>query len=108
MQVLRQRSMPLVATALINEHPGIREGVGLNATKLLKFLTYIDSLYSDVPYHNSMHALQVLWATHSLLHSSNLICLLPPLYVVAIMVAAACHDVGHKCAAFAPVYRITI
>jgi hypothetical protein len=35
---------------------------------------------------------------HAMLHASDLIHSLPPLYVIAMYVAAACHDVGHKCA----------
>lgn len=96
--MMQGRTLPLLAAAFVGQHARVTALIGPNQTKLRRFFEYVRTLYIDVPYHNPMHAAQVVWAVHALLHATGAWHVLPPLYVLALYVAAACHDVGHKCA----------
>lgn len=108
LQVMQGHGLPLLATAFIGQHPRVTALIGPNMTKLRRFPEYVSTLYIDVPYHNPMHATQVVWAAHALLHSTRAMHVLPPLYVLALYVAAACHDVGHKCAPVPSLWTVCI
>ncbi|GAB5365565.1 hypothetical protein AAMO2058_001069400 [Amorphochlora amoebiformis] len=63
----------------------------------INFVRELESGYLDVPYHNNIHACDVLHATHIMLRSEVLsrICERFPLLRVASYLAAAAHDFKH-------------
>lgn len=79
------------------QHPALAS-LDINHYKLRQFLLHVSRLYHDVPYHNAMHAVHVTWACHSLVFSTDAHLQLDPLDLLALYLAAACHDVGHTCA----------
>ena len=69
----------------------------LSEHKMRNFFMAIQNKYNDVPYHNFYHATDVTQAVYSLGISGNLfqILNLNKLQKLAMIVAAAIHDVGH-------------
>ncbi|KAK2506057.1 hypothetical protein MC885_011785 [Smutsia gigantea] len=57
--------------------------------------TLEDHYHPDVPYHNSLHAADVLQSTHVLLATSALDAVFTDLEILATLFAAAIHDVDH-------------
>ena len=70
--------------------------LGIDLRRLTTFLLYVERLYTGAPYHNSRHALHVLWAAHCLLHLTQTAYLLSPVQIMAVYTAAICHDMGHR------------
>jgi hypothetical protein len=70
--------------------------LGIDSRKLTTFLLYVERIYTDAPYHNSKHALHVLWATHCLMHMTKLAHFLSPMEIMAMYATAVCHDMGHR------------
>jgi cAMP-specific phosphodiesterase 4 len=70
--------------------------LGLDGAAVRDWLAMVESLYAtDVPFHNSTHAADVLHAVHFLLGPCGAAALLSPLSVLALLLAAAAHDAGH-------------
>lgn len=71
--------------------------VGINPVRLRSFLDEIESRYNDNPYHNRDHAESVIHASQCLFTVCELEerILDADLCHVALLVAAAAHDVGH-------------
>jgi len=68
----------------------------VNVEKLHTFLTRIEHGYfTSNPYHNRLHGADVFQATLFLLRSPLMVSILSPLEVLAGLIAAAIHDVGH-------------
>merc|ERR1719183_3107323 len=67
----------------------------ITTTKLNAFFDRIEDQYMSAnPYHNSLHATDVMQTVHAI------ICSLPPntlseMEVLTLLFAACCHDVGH-------------
>eukprot|EP00731_Ephydatia_muelleri_P019154 Em0011g1194a len=61
----------------------------------LNFISTIESKYRQNPYHNAMHAADVLLATNHLLKAKALEPIFTQLEVFAALVAAIIHDVDH-------------
>nr|XP_033810475.1 cAMP-specific 3',5'-cyclic phosphodiesterase 4C isoform X2 [Geotrypetes seraphini] len=63
------------------------------------FITYMmtleDHYHPDVPYHNNMHAADVVQSTHVLLSSPALEAVFTDLEIMAAIYASAIHDVDH-------------
>lgn len=66
-------------------------------TKLENYLTEIDKSYRDNPYHNSLHAADVVQTTYHFCTKGRLIDAfgMTPLATFALFFAAAIHDVNH-------------
>lgn len=75
----------------------ILQSIGIDPMVLRTFLNEIEKCYNANPYHNAEHAESVMHACQCLFTICQLDkCLLEAdLYHVALLVAAACHDVGH-------------
>jgi hypothetical protein len=71
---LGAHTLTLAAVALIAACP-VLEGLGIDYACLVKFLLRVEALYTHAPYHNVMHALHVLLATHCLLTVRNMLLL---------------------------------
>jgi hypothetical protein len=68
----------------------------ISTRKLIKFLLTIQSLYRDNnPYHNSIHAADVLQTTHIYLTTNNVHSNFNDLEIFALLFSALVHDVGH-------------
>ena len=70
------------------------DDISISSEVLKRFLLMVRENYYDNPYHNFKHAVDVLQATFFFLkniknHSFS------PLYTLALLVAAYCHDIGH-------------
>ncbi|CAH8649442.1 unnamed protein product [Schistosoma haematobium] len=62
----------------------------------VRYLLRVESTYhADVPYHNSMHAADVLQTAHFLLQAEALDDVFSDLEILAVLFAAAIHDVDH-------------
>ncbi|CRH00672.1 cGMP-specific phosphodiesterase, putative [Plasmodium relictum] len=66
-----------------------------NKEKLKKFLFKINSLYNDVPYHNSLHASQVAHFSKSMLFLLDINHKISAIDEFCLHVSSLCHDVGH-------------
>ena len=62
---------------------------------LLQFLTTLERKYHDNPYHNNIHAADVMQTTHILLNSASLKQAFQEVEVCTALFAAAVHDVDH-------------
>eukprot|EP00002_Diphylleia_rotans_P005239 TRINITY_DN1434_c0_g1_i4.p1 TRINITY_DN1434_c0_g1~~TRINITY_DN1434_c0_g1_i4.p1 ORF type:complete len:1076 (+),score=202.61 TRINITY_DN1434_c0_g1_i4:227-3454(+) len=62
---------------------------------LKRFLSTIEDGYVNNPYHNSLHATDVLQSFHSLICNGGLIQLLEPIEVFACLLASIIHDYKH-------------
>ena len=71
--------------------------VGLDAAACWAGLTSVEVEYKDNPYHCNEHAADVLWSVHCLLTQGGILeaGVSDPLEILAILLAAAIHDVGH-------------
>eukprot|EP00908_Phaeocystis_cordata_P017888 Transcript_29258.p1 GENE.Transcript_29258~~Transcript_29258.p1 ORF type:complete len:492 (+),score=195.44 Transcript_29258:105-1580(+) len=88
---------PLLALgwALFERHQ-LRDELGLRSEQVLSFLSQVEARYLPVPYHNAEHACDVTHAMHYLINSEALRPLAAtPLDMLACLIAALCHDVGH-------------
>ena len=59
------------------------------------WLAYIESQYVDTPYHNQIHAADVTQSVHAVLASGGFRAFLSDLQVLALLLTAMMHDVGH-------------
>mmetsp|Transcript_33691 Transcript_33691/g.81672 ORF Transcript_33691/g.81672 Transcript_33691/m.81672 type:complete len:469 (-) Transcript_33691:139-1545(-) len=69
---------------------------GISSTKFLAYVRRIEQGYKDNPFHNHIHAADVLQTLHSMLQSENgFRSKLTGLEHLSILLAAISHDVGH-------------
>jgi FixJ family two-component response regulator len=68
---------------------------GIRPEALEKFLGAIKQLYKDNPYHNWVHAFDVTQATFCVLVRFGGQAILSRLDMLALLVSALCHDLGH-------------
>lgn len=88
---------PLLYTAFgaIEAH-GLFDELALGAAELAGFLTAVERAYrADVPYHNALHAADVTQATHFFMVRGGLAESMSAVEKLALLVAAAVHDVAH-------------
>ena len=69
---------------------------------LAGFLVAMEEGYGRNPYHNSIHAADVLMSTHLFLTTFGLIERLTPAELLAALLAAILHDFNHPCAPPSP------
>ena len=62
---------------------------------LCRFLHQIEGMYNPNPYHNALHATDVLQTLHAILHRGGVAHYLDDVGLLACYVAAIIHDVGH-------------
>ena len=62
---------------------------------LCRFLHKIEGMYNPNPYHNALHATDVLQTLHAILHRGGVAHYLDDVGLLACYVAAIIHDVGH-------------
>lgn len=69
--------------------------LNIDEQKLCMWLAYIESNYVDTPYHNQVHAADVTQSVHAVLASGGFRAFLSDLQVLALLLTAMMHDVGH-------------
>jgi hypothetical protein len=74
---------------------GVVGSLKLDEEVVRNWLGFVENLYQDNEYHNSLHAADVLQAAHFLLARGGAAQFLPPLAVFALLVSAMIHDAGH-------------
>jgi len=84
-----------IAMALFQEF-GLIETFSLDVERLSNFFAEAEEGYSDVPYHNRVHAADVTQAVGSLLKHSGARNHLSDLDVLGCLLAASVHDLGHQ------------
>ncbi len=69
----------------------------LDESILINFLCEVERSYQDLPYHNSIHAAEVLRSSCYFIEAAKMAekCQLMPLEVLALVLAAIIHDVDH-------------
>lgn len=74
---------------------GLTQRLRLQLTQLGAFLTAVEDQYLLQPYHNSTHAADVVQALGSMMASDSWKNALEDWELLALLIAAAVHDVGH-------------
>ena len=74
---------------------GLTEAFTFSESTLLNFLDRIEAGYNDVPYHNAVHAADVLQACHFYIHRGLMRKWMTELEVLALYLACICHDYKH-------------
>mmetsp|Transcript_44544 Transcript_44544/g.127703 ORF Transcript_44544/g.127703 Transcript_44544/m.127703 type:complete len:596 (-) Transcript_44544:61-1848(-) len=88
----------------IMSHRGLLRVFHVKSAKFVSFISEIEALYLDNPYHNKLHAAEVVQTTHAFLYQSS--CVWSELEVMSVLLAGMCHDVGHP--GFTNGYRVMI
>ena len=74
---------------------GLTEAFTFSESTLLNFLDRIEAGYNNVPYHNAVHAADVLQACHFYIHRGLMRKWMTDLEVLALYLACICHDYKH-------------
>jgi GAF domain-containing protein len=75
---------------------GLLEGMKITNGQFFTFLFRMRECYKDPPYHNWLHAVDVLQYFAYQIRLSKSDEILTPLEILSICVAALCHDAGHQ------------
>eukprot|EP00943_MAST-04B_sp_MAST-4B-sp1_P007753 g7753.t1 len=73
----------------------ISEPFNIEANILMKYMAKIETLYKNNPYHNAIHAADVLYGTHYIVNVLGRGNTFSDMEKLAIFFSAAVHDVGH-------------
>jgi len=89
------KSATLICYYLLEQH-GVLDSLQIDRQRLLGWLTMIDDGYvRSNPYHNSLHAADVVANVDFFLRQPNLARLIGPTDVLAALIAALMHDMAH-------------
>lgn len=77
------------------EHHNLLERLDFPHNKVLKYLQAVEAGYNSNPYHNNIHATDVLLGTNYLICASGIIKHLSDNEFFAVLFAALIHDLGH-------------
>jgi hypothetical protein len=73
------------------------EDFGIDSRVLYNYFSQVKDAYNpDVPYHNFNHAISTLHYTYKLLDAAEAFGYLYKNDLFAVMIAAICHDIGHR------------
>jgi len=87
---------PLVEIAgLAMQQQRVMRELNIKQSLFRNFCMEIENQYLENPYHNSLHAADVVQTTHRLLTNTTLRECSSELEVLSAIFAAVCHDVGH-------------
>nr|CAH8865010.1 unnamed protein product [Trichobilharzia regenti]CAH8865012.1 unnamed protein product [Trichobilharzia regenti] len=64
-------------------------------SNLILYMNAVEEKYNDNPYHNCIHAADVVQSTHILLNAQSLESVFTDLEIFTVLFACAIHDVGH-------------
>ncbi|ORX97647.1 HD-domain/PDEase-like protein [Basidiobolus meristosporus CBS 931.73] len=74
---------------------GLLHVLGVSQSQLLDFIVDIDRGYLDSPYHSFLHAADVFIVGYNLINYSHVRSYLIDLDLIALLIGALCHDIGH-------------
>ncbi|KAF5406430.1 Phosphodiesterase, partial [Paragonimus heterotremus] len=74
---------------------GLIKRFSISEMNLVRYMNLVEENYHNVPYHNRVHAADVVQSTHVLLNAQALTTVFTELEVLAILFACAVHDVDH-------------
>ena len=74
---------------------GFRERLMLQRHQIMAFCRVIQIGYQNNPYHNFIHAADVMQTVHSIIHHANLAPYFSDIELLALFVSAAVHDYDH-------------
>lgn len=75
---------------------GLFQDLDLDVNAVKRYLRAVESEYRFNPYHNRVHALDVMQSCHAvLMHSPQFLSRLTPIEKLALLLGAYVHDVGH-------------
>ena len=83
------------AHAQVFDHHGLRQSCRIDRATFGRFLLRAEHGYGANPYHNSMHAADVLMSTHLFLTKYGLVTRLTHLELLAALLGAIVHDFNH-------------
>lgn len=69
--------------------------LNISASGFLDFLMDVKSSYQNNPYHSFYHGVDVAMVLYYITQHCQLCYYLNPYYILALMIAGLCHDVGH-------------
>lgn len=81
--------------AVLNEF-SLLKNFGITEKKMGEFITKVRQNYLDVPYHNFANAFDVFQACYLYVKQGELLNYLMPVDVLALFIAALCHDIQHQ------------
>lgn len=91
----RAHTLTVLATNVFLQYPLVCR-MKLSPVKLVNYLGKVESLYGyERPYHNAIHAADVLWSAHVYLMQQSTRDNFTDMEVLATLFAALVHDVGH-------------
>ena len=76
----------------------------VNVNQLRAFIDDVRKGYLDNPYHSFAHAIDVAWVCQKFVEDFSASYYLEQADIVALMISALCHDVGHVHFPFSLVY----
>ena len=87
---------PLLACAYVTmEAHDIFKRCKIDENSFINYITDVENAYRDNPYHNGLHAADVVLNANILLSCDNLECVLQDWMVIGLIIAAAIHDCDH-------------
>lgn len=86
--------LPITMTIFKHYHKEL-DNLYVSDHTLFRFLHLIKSLYHSNEYHNFYHAVDVLQCSHFIVSDPSLRAKLRDIDILAVLVSAICHDVGH-------------
>mmetsp|Transcript_4563 Transcript_4563/g.8962 ORF Transcript_4563/g.8962 Transcript_4563/m.8962 type:complete len:537 (-) Transcript_4563:42-1652(-) len=93
-RVTKGRPLQTLGWRLLQQYSLVQR-FGICPETLKRFLEYIESHYQDNPYHNAIHATDVLQCVHYMIHKGDVGKHLADADILALLVAAMMHDVDH-------------
>eukprot|EP00921_Rhytidocystis_pertsovi_P011491 GHVQ01018566.1.p1 GENE.GHVQ01018566.1~~GHVQ01018566.1.p1 ORF type:complete len:1342 (+),score=293.16 GHVQ01018566.1:433-4458(+) len=92
----QSKKHPLTTVVMCcSDRYGMCESFGCMRTTMMKLVGRLESMYSDHPYHNWVHAADVTNSIVFLFDAAGWISHVSPLELSSAIIAAAAHDVGH-------------
>eukprot|EP00960_Hanusia_phi_P066740 766462-Hanusia_phi.AAC.10 len=73
----------------------VMEELMIDESTMRNWLAFVESKYKKNPYHNAIHASDILQTVHFMLHGGNLARYMTQRQITAILLAALVHDLGH-------------
>jgi len=77
------------------EQWALLEEYDIDTDTMKRWLAFVEKQYADVPYHNSLHATDVLQTVNFMLQGAKLSQYVNRFQLLAILIAAIVHDLGH-------------
>ncbi|EKX35891.1 hypothetical protein GUITHDRAFT_79370 [Guillardia theta CCMP2712] len=93
-EITRMRPIQALGWHLIS-HWNVMEELMIDEAIMKNWLAFVESKYNNNPYHNAIHASDILQTVHFILKTGNLSRYLTRKQITALLLAALVHDLGH-------------